>query len=701
MDAHDLFKKLSNGIKFNRKKPSKPAARKETTSAPVEVKKEEEFNAAEEWIKAGSDADSNDDDEDLNESLDSSSDDNDDDSLDESDDCDDDGDHNKTRTQSKANRKTKPLEEEFKVRTENVTLLGEMSSDQHGKLITAKKEKKTGKKKLSPEEKLKAQEEERINVLRKKLRLSVSGDGVPAPIESFDDLQSIYGVSSNIINNLRKAGYTEPTPIQSQTWPIMLKNRQILACAPTGSGKTAAFLLPILHHLRGLRRDGIQAVIVSPTRELAKQTHRECQRLAENTGLNIHIVSKVNLNNSKLSLERTNKFDILITTPNRLVFLLKQEPAVLSLKSVQWLIVDESDKLFEAGPRGFRDQLAEIYQACESNTLKRGMFSATHGAHVAKWCKKNLKGLIAATVGHRNTTTDKVQQELVFVGSEQGKLIAIRELISKGLQPPVLVFVQSKERAKELFSELLYDGINVDVIHSDRTQLQRDNVVRSFREGKIWVLICTELMGRGIDFKGVNLVINYDFPPSAISYIHRIGRTGRAGREGKAVTFFTVSDSPILRSIAIVMKDSGCDVPGYMLEMKKVTKQVRRERENRAPERESISTVPKREREKQENLERKITNAKRKKKGLPPLPPKPKVVRKRKAEEPINGGKKKKQKVSDNHQSKKFKKPQEGPSNGTFKKKDNFKKKENSNKKENSKKNENFNKKENFKKKKK
>lgn len=166
---------------------------------------------------------------------------------------------------------------------------------------------------------------------------------------------------------------------------------------------------------------------------------------------------------------------------------------------------------------------------------------------------------------------------MLFVGCEAGKLVAFRNLINRGLTPPVLVFVQSKERAQELFNELVYDGINVDVIHSDRTQkqvretffififairleinefkrlkffvfvFQRDNVIRSFREGKIWVLICTELMGRGVDFKGVNLVVNYDFPPSSVSYIHRIGRTGRAGRPGRAITYFTQDDTVNLR----------------------------------------------------------------------------------------------------------------------------------------------------------
>lgn len=127
------------------------------------------------------------------------------------------------------------------------------------------------------------------------------------------------------------------------------------------------------------------------------------------------------------------------------------------------------------------------------------------------------------------------------------------------------------------------------MIHADRTQQQRDDVVKSFREGKVWVLICTELIGRGIDFLGVNLVINYDFPPSAISYIHRIGRTGRAGRKGKAITYFTQDDKPKLRSIANILRNSGCKVPEYMLTIKKQSKKVRRQLEKTIPKRADIA----------------------------------------------------------------------------------------------------------------
>ncbi|VVC29257.1 Helicase, C-terminal,Helicase superfamily 1/2, ATP-binding domain,P-loop containing nucleoside [Cinara cedri] len=425
----------------------------------------------------------------------------------------------------------------------------------------------------------------------KQIKIKAVGDNVPNALATFDMMKNMYSLSPLLMDNLMKSGYTVPTPIQTQSIPIMLQKRQIFACAPTGSGKTAAFLVPIIHHLSKPMNKGFRALIVSPTRELAKQTLRECTRLCEGIGLRPHTFTKINKDKEKFNPKLAQKFDILIATPNRLVFLLEQEPPAVELTNIEWLVIDESDKLFETGIRGFRDQLAIIYKACGPNT-KRAMFSATYTVEVAKWSKKNLDGLIAVTVGNRNTAVTTIEQDLVFVGNEEGKLIAMRDLVKKGLSPPVLIFLQSKERAKELFSELIYDGINVDVIHADRTQQQRDNTVKAFREGKIWVLICTELMGRGIDFKGVNLVVNYDFPSSAISYIHRIGRTGRAGRPGKAVTFFTNDDKPMLRSIATVMKDSGCPVPNYMLEMKKLHKNTRRKMEKQSIARDEIRAKP-------------------------------------------------------------------------------------------------------------
>jgi len=196
-------------------------------------------------------------------------------------------------------------------------------------------------------------------------------------------------------------------------------------------------------------------------------------------------------------------------------------------------------------------------------------------------------------LGNTNAAAPEVKQRLLFITHEQGKLYSFRQLVHEGqVKPPALIFVQSKDRAKELFSELVYDGIFVDAIHSGRSKQQRDNTVKAFRTGKIWMLIATDLMARGVDFKGVETVVNYDFPQSASTYIHRIGRTGRAGREGTAITFFTIMDFETLRSIVGVMRQSGCEVPEWMLRLKPQARKVKRMAEYRPPSRQQISTLP-------------------------------------------------------------------------------------------------------------
>ncbi|XP_071079357.1 probable ATP-dependent RNA helicase DDX52 [Haliotis cracherodii] len=449
--------------------------------------------------------------------------------------------------------------------------------------------------------------QKKLNTLRKRHKIHVTGTDIPPPFTMFEELRTQYGLHKTLLSNIVSVGYKEPTAVQMQAIPTMLQRRDIMACAPTGSGKTAAFIIPILHHLKEPRNAGFRAVVLAPTRELAKQTYREFQRLSEGIGFRTYYIEKAATAIKKFGPKSKKKFDILVTTPNRLVYILQKHPDVLDLGSVEWLVVDESDKLFEEGKRGFRDQLGVIYKACDSTHVRRAMFSATFACDVEEWCKLNLDNVVQVYVGLRNSATETVQQELVFVGTESGKLLAVRNLVKKGIEPPVLIFVQSKDRAKELFHELIYDGVNVDVIHADRTQLERDNVVKCFRLGKIWVLICTELMGRGIDFKGVNLVINYDFPYSAISYIHRIGRTGRAGRPGRAITYFTQDDSVYLRSIANVMKQAGCPVPDYMLQLARPSKKRRKKLAHTAPKRKPVSTdsqydLEQRQKQKEENM---------------------------------------------------------------------------------------------------
>ncbi|XP_011910500.1 PREDICTED: probable ATP-dependent RNA helicase DDX52 isoform X2 [Cercocebus atys] len=453
------------------------------------------------------------------------------------------------KEESLTERKKEQSKKKRKMMTSEITSQEEGATIQWISSVEAKiEDKKVPRESKLTSGKLEHLRKEKINFLRNKHKIHVQGTDLPDPIATFQQLDQEYKINSRLLQNILDAGFQMPTPIQMQAIPVMLHGRELLASAPTGSGKTLAFSIPILMQLKQPANKGFRALIISPTRELASQIHRELIKISEGTGFRIHMIHKAAVAAKKFGPKSSKKFDILVTTPNRLIYLLKQDPPGIDLTSVEWLVVDESDKLFEDGKTGFRDQLASIFLACTSHKVRRAMFSATFAYDVEQWCKLNLDNVISVSIGARNSAVETVEQELLFVGSETGKLLAMRELVKKGFNPPVLVFVQSIERAKELFHELIYEGINVDVIHAERTQQQRDNTVHSFRAGRIWVLICTALLARGIDFKGVNLVINYDFPTSSVEYIHRIGRTGRAGNKGKAITFFTEDDKPLLRS---------------------------------------------------------------------------------------------------------------------------------------------------------
>ncbi|KAL7333000.1 RNA-dependent ATPase rok1 [Mucor circinelloides] len=406
---------------------------------------------------------------------------------------------------------------------------------------------------------------EEAKEFRKQHKIKVYGTDVPNPFRTFEDLASpAYNLDPILYNNLMTVKYTTPTPVQMQSIPIMLHGRDLMSCAPTGSGKTMAFLLPILQDLKKPeKKTSYRALIIAPTRELVQQIAREANHLSQGTKLRINVLTKATAADKSQNPESRQKFDILITTPLRLVYAIKEKE--VDLTAVKHLVLDEADKLLD---QGFLDQTDEIFAACSSTTIQKSLFSATFSSHVEELANTVMKDPIRIVIGAKNAATETIKQELLFTGTEAGKMIALRQLVQKGIKPPVLIFVQSIERAKELFHELIFDGINVEVIHSDRTKAQRDNIIDQFRVGKIWVLIATELMARGLDFKGVNLVINYDFPQSVASYIHRIGRTGRAGRQGEAVTYYTQDDLQYMKGVVNVMKESGCDVPDWMLNIK-------------------------------------------------------------------------------------------------------------------------------------
>ena len=428
-----------------------------------------------------------------------------------------------------------------------------------------------------------------LSAFLKRHKIKLKGTDVPLPMASWGELETRFNVSPWLRTNLEKYGWGIPTAIQKGAMPVLLANRDLLAGAPTGSGKTLAFLLPLIHHLRApSKKENFRAVIVSPTRELAQQIYDQLRRLSEGRHFRICVLTKT-ADATAVAHDDPNKkkkFDILITTPLRLVHAVEKEEVDLS--NVRHLVLDEADRLLE---EGFLEQTDSILAACSHPQLRKALFSATLPAGIEEMAKTFMVDECRVIVGTKDSATDTIQQELQFVGSEDGKLHALRSLIQQGgLKPPVLMFVQSIERAKDLFHELVYDGLHVDVIHSDRPKVQREGVISAFKRGDVWVLICTELMARGIDFKGVQLVINYDFPQSVQSYIHRIGRTGRAGRQGRAITYFTKEDAAHLKTVVNVMRQSGCDVPQWMLELKNPNKKERKKLKQKAPERKEIRT---------------------------------------------------------------------------------------------------------------
>ncbi len=512
--------------------------------------------------------------------------------------------------------------------TTNVELdfFGEINSSQNNKLnenekVTQKREKMSklgdikrnaanGVNSLVEQNENKTFDNETISSFRKRLRIRVKGTDVAFPMETFSK-ESLLGhnikrkqtskqseqLASIILRNIESSKYVEPTPIQMQAIPVMLGGRDMLGIAPTGSGKTAAFLIPLIMHLANeeskdalkskVHRGQIESLIVAPTRELAKQIFREFEKLSNGKHFRACILRKMTEGNILASLsgkDGTKGFHLVVCTPMSLVVMIQDDR--IDLKSVKMLVLDEADKLFEMG---FLQQVDIIVNACGRKT-QRAMFSATMPQQIEHLVQSVLRDPVEIVVGIQNAGADTIDQKLIFVGQEQGKMIALRQLISKGeLIPPTLMFVQSKERCKELYAELMYEGIRVDSIHSERTQAQREQTIQDFRRGKVWVLLCTDLLGRGIDFKGVNCVVNYDFPTSAVTYIHRIGRTGRAERRGKAITFFTLDDVENLRMIANVVRLNGCDVPEWMLELKR-NRTKTRELEKRPIKRAPIRT---------------------------------------------------------------------------------------------------------------
>jgi ATP-dependent RNA helicase RhlE len=360
-----------------------------------------------------------------------------------------------------------------------------------------------------------------------------------------------FNLTDTIQKALESEGYTIPTPIQEMAIPIVLEGRDLIGCAQTGTGKTAAFALPILHILDGEKtprkfRRNIRALVLTPTRELAQQISESFRRYGNNSGIrNTVVYGGVS---QRLQTEKLKKgVDILIATPGRLLDLMQQK--YINLDNIQILVLDEADRMLDMG---FIQDIKKIISFIpkERQTL---FFSATMPLEVLRLSKDILTDPVKISVTPDRPAVELIRQELYYVARPDKNNLLIHLLQDEAVSS-ALVFTRTKSGAERVTRHLNAAKINADAIHGDKSQNARQRALDKFKAKKTRVLVATDIASRGIDVHKLSHVINFDIPEESETYIHRIGRTGRAGLEGVAVSFCDQEEVYYLREINRLIK---------------------------------------------------------------------------------------------------------------------------------------------------
>jgi len=400
--------------------------------------------------------------------------------------------------------------------------------------------------------------------------VSVEGVDKPNTIDSF----AAAGFGRIIMENITRCKYSKPTPIQKYAIPIVTHSRDLMACAQTGSGKTAAFLLPILHFLVecnsqteiGKFTQKPQCVIITPTRELAKQIDEEARKYAHRT----HIRSVAAYGGASIAHqgeEISRGCHILVATPGRLLDFV--EKGKVDLSELKFLILDEADRMLDMG---FLPDIRRVISSRGFPPKGRRqtlMFSATFPPEIQHAARDFLNNHLFLTVGMVGGTANDVKQFFYEV-SKLTKLHKIKEILSDPERDPkekTMIFVKTKRNADFLATLLSEFGLPTTSIHGDRLQREREEALDDFKSGRMPIIVATAVAARGLDIPGVAHVINYEMPQDADEYVHRIGRTGRVGNIGRATTFFNPEeDSGIVRPLLNKLLPAGVLVPDWLKE---------------------------------------------------------------------------------------------------------------------------------------
>jgi len=364
------------------------------------------------------------------------------------------------------------------------------------------------------------------------------------------------GLSEELMKAVRDAGYTTPTPIQAQAIPLVLKGRDVMGLAQTGTGKTAAFTLPIVDRLLG-GPQRTRALVLTPTRELCVQVEESVKKYAMHAPISVvSVYGGVPLDPQEKKLRAG--VDIVVATPGRLIDHLERQNVVFD--DLEVLVLDEADRMLDMG---FAPQINRIVADVPSyrQTL---LFSATMPPEVEALARKYLRKPVVVQVGRRSSAASTVTHAVYPVPRDR-KSELLAQLLRAEKLDSVLVFTRTKHGADRVVRHLEREQIEATAMHADKTQPQRTRALEDFKSGKVRVLVATDIAQRGLDISGITHVVNYDVPQQAEDYVHRIGRTGRAAKEGDAFTFMAPDEIAMVRQIERVIGQPipRISVPGF------------------------------------------------------------------------------------------------------------------------------------------
>lgn len=403
--------------------------------------------------------------------------------------------------------------------------------------------------------------EEEVEAYRRRREITVEGRDVPKPVREFRDV----GFPEYVLQEITKAGFVEPTPIQSQGWPMALRGRDLIGIAETGSGKTLAYLLPAIVHVNAqpilAPGDGPIVLVLAPTRELAVQIQQEATKFGASSKIkSTCIYGGVPKGPQVRDLQKG--VEIVIATPGRLIDMIESHHT--NLRRITYLVLDEADRMLDMG---FEPQIKKIVSQIrpDRQTL---YWSATWPKEVEQLARNFLFDPYKVIIGSEELKANHAISQHVEILSESqkyNKLVNLLEDIMDGSR--ILIFMDTKKGCDQITRQLRMDGWPALSIHGDKSQAERDWVLSEFKSGKSPIMTATDVAARGLDVKDVKYVINYDFPGSLEDYVHRIGRTGRAGAKGTAYTFFTAANARFAKDLINILEEAGQKVSPELANM--------------------------------------------------------------------------------------------------------------------------------------